>query len=390
MMPPHCSMERFSATFWSASPHCRTSRSTVFHPVDDDGSAIARLCPPGSSIQPEQGTGYSEILPAALRSMLQTAPIACLVGADSPGLPSRIVKQAFEAVEAGNANIAIGPSSDGGYYLLAVDGDYPGLFLGIDWGTDRVFDQVSARATDLGLDIVTLPEWYDVDDFAGLSRLVDDLARDASLGAPSTRSALRRLRRTGHDLPAAPTPWHVHYHRTIHATPWRTFVSDEVETHRGEVIDYTYVQTESAVWVVPVTTEGRIVLIRQYRHPIREFIVEVPAGSGDEPPDEIARRELAEETGGVARDLIHVADYYPASAHLTHEGHVFVALDVEFGRPDLESTELLSVFTVPFPVALDMARRGEIGDSQSALAILAAEPTIRATLNDRRANGYPE
>jgi ADP-ribose pyrophosphatase len=132
---------------------------------------------------------------------------------------------------------------------------------------------------------------------------------------------------------------------------------------------------------VPVTPDGRIILIRQYRHPVREWCVEVPAGSDDGDPLETAIRELREEIGGIAGRIVPVASYFPASAHLTHRGHVFVAFDVETGDVEHESTELMSAFAVPLDLAVDMARRGEIDDTQSALAILASEPLIRRYLD---------
>ena len=362
---------------------------TVFHPANDDAQAIRRLCPPGVDVRPERGDGYSDVLPAALRHMLAAAPVAALVGADSPGLPDEIVRSAFEAIETGESDIAICPASDGGYCLLAVNGDYPQLFTGVDWGTDRVFDQMIAKASEMGLRYAVLPEWYDVDDAAGLERLAGDLARNVELQAAATRAALRKLREEGHAVPAGRNPWLVTERRNIYRTPWRSLVGDLLTTHAGEVIEYAYLETDPAVWVVPVTPDGRILLVRQYRHPIGEIILEVPAGSGEDPV-EAARQELKEEAGGVARNLVHIASFFPASAHVTHQGHVVVALGVEQGEPDVESTELLSVFSVPFELAVDMARRGEIADSQGALAILAAEPVIRAALQSPETEPDPE
>ncbi|CAN5617441.1 hypothetical protein BH23CHL2_BH23CHL2_24800 [soil metagenome] len=351
----------------------------VFHPVGDDSQRILDLCPPGVRVMPERGAGYSEVLPAALLELLAVAPVAALIGADSPGLPNETIRAGFSAVETGEYDVAICPASDGGYCFLVVNDNYPGLFATIDWGTDRVFAQMTARADTLGLRCAVLPAWYDIDRAADLERLANDLAGNVEIQAATTRSTLQRLRDSGLPLPTGQNPWQVSQHRSIHRTPWRSLVSDVLTTHAGEEIDYAYLETEQAVWVVPVMPDGRILLVRQYRHPIGEIILEVPAGSGND-PTATARRELKEEIGGVAGEFIHIATFFPASAHLTHQGHVFVALDVQIGRPDAELTELLSVFSVPFELALDMARRGEIADSQSALAILAAEPVIRAAL----------
>ena len=354
---------------------------TITYPEDDDATTFKEFAPPGVRLRPESSRDFSLVLPEALRSGLELATVAALVGADSPDLPNEFVLRAYAALESGEADVAIGPTTDGGFYLLAVAEHHPDLFVGVDWSTNYVFDQTVASAATAGLRIEVLPEWYDVDRLSDLERLAENLGTDVALNAPATRAALRTLRDSGHGIPGPHLPWPVEEHRVIHPTPWRTLVADTVRTHVGEILaDYSYLETERAVWVVPVTPEGRIVLIRQYRLPIREFIVEVPAGGGNEAPVDIARRELAEEVGGVASEWIEVARHYPASAHLTHDGYIFLALGVRFDRPEHESTELISMFTVPLDIAVDMARTGDVADSQSALAILAAEPIIRRKL----------
>jgi ADP-ribose pyrophosphatase len=293
-------------------------------------------------------------------------------------LPVETVTAAFEALEGGDADVALCPTADGGFCVLAVNGDFPGLLADIAWSTAQVFPRALANAEQGGLRVRVLSPWYDVDGPEDLARLAGDLAGNVSLGAAATRAALRALRDAGLPIPTGQLPWHVLERRTLHSTPWRSLISDRVSVHTGAVIDYSYLETERAVWVVPVTDAGRVILVRQYRHPIGEIILEVPAGSGSADPLQIAADELREETGGRARELHHIATYYPASAHTTHSGHVVLALGVTLGAPEREATELLDTVSVPIELAFDMARRGEIADAQSALAILAAEPAIRA------------
>jgi len=355
---------------------------TLFHPPGA-AARYASLAPPGVERAVAEGAIQSEILQAALERLLATSPVAVLLEADAPLLSPLVVQQACEAVESGSADVAVGPTSAGGCYLLVANAGCAALFEDVDSGTGRIAEQLHARARSAGLRVMQLPERHAIDDMPSLKRLAQDLASDEELWAEATRSALRDLRDAGLPVPEGAPPWTVQKQEVIYSTPWRTLVNDRLATHAGEQIEYAYLQTAQAVWVVPVTPDGRILLVRQYRHPIGRFIVEVPAGGGDGDPEEIARRELAEETGGRAGELIRVASYYPSSAHVSHRGDVYVALDVEPGSAALESTELLWSFSVPFELALDMARRGEIGDSQSALAILAAEPVIRAALRER-------
>ncbi len=86
----------------------------------------------------------------------------------------------------------------------------------------------------------------------------------------------------------------------------------------GQEGTYTVIERSDAVFVVPVTVEGSIVLIHNYRYTVRRWLWEVPAGSvepGDSPL-ESARRELLEETGGSARSMIPVGSFYDGAGHL--------------------------------------------------------------------------
>ena len=143
---------------------------------------------------------FGECLKLALATMLAYGHSgACVVNADSPTLPTRHLIAAARALAAAPDGIVIGPSTDGGYYLLGVTHAHPRLFADIEWSSPRVFEQTYRRATELGLGVTLLEPWYDVDDAAGLRQLDADLARaeaggggpgSAVYGAPRTRAAL--------------------------------------------------------------------------------------------------------------------------------------------------------------------------------------------------------
>jgi len=143
---------------------------------------------------------FGDCLDLAITSQLQRGhAAACVLNADSPTLPTRVLIQAARALEGAEDRVVIGPSTDGGYYLLGVKRAHRRLFEDIEWSTPRVFDQTRQRAAELDLRVTVLEEWYDVDDAAGLQRLRTDLAADdlgASDGiypAPNTRAALTHL-----------------------------------------------------------------------------------------------------------------------------------------------------------------------------------------------------
>ena len=94
-----------------------------------------------------------------------------------------------------------------------------------------------------------------------------------------------------------------------------------------------------------------------------------------------AARELLEEVGGSAGSLQVIGGFPSSTAHLRHYGTVVLALDVTLsGTPALEATEDLVLVSVPLADALELARAGDLGDAESALALLMCEATIVAAL----------
>ena len=113
-----------------------------------------------------------------------------LIGSDNPTLPQSLIEQACAALDADD--LCIGPSADGGYYLIGLREPHLGVFDAIEWSTSRVYGQTLARAERLGLRVASLPEWYDVDEPSDLVRL-QRAGRAPETVAPHTRAALQRL-----------------------------------------------------------------------------------------------------------------------------------------------------------------------------------------------------
>ena len=114
-----------------------------------------------------------------------------LLNADSPTLPTDYLLRAAHALAPSGDRAAIGPADDGGYWLLAMKAPHPELFAHIAWSTSSVAAETRGAAHILGLDMIELPAWYDVDDAASLARLTADL--DA---APATAACLASLNET--------------------------------------------------------------------------------------------------------------------------------------------------------------------------------------------------
>lgn len=110
-----------------------------------------------------------------------------LIGSDSPTLPVAYVNNALEMLS-GSSDIVLGPSDDGGYYLIGLKQPAPRLFLDVRMSTPNVLTDTQAIANELGLRVELLPQWYDVDDAESLTRLDADLVGMPETVAPHTRA----------------------------------------------------------------------------------------------------------------------------------------------------------------------------------------------------------
>ena len=108
---------------------------------------------------------------------------AVVLNADSPTLPTAFLVETAEVLARPGDRAVLGPSTDGGYYLLGLKFAHRRMFEDIAWSTERVAEQSLARAREIGLDVHMLPAWYDVDDIDGLRRLQAEL-RNGDAKAP--------------------------------------------------------------------------------------------------------------------------------------------------------------------------------------------------------------
>ena len=155
---------------------------------------------------------------------------------------------------------------------------------------------------------------------------------------------------------------------------------DQARWPDGHVAPYAYVQVAGAVWIVPVTTDGQIILIRQFRYTTDDWSWEVPAGGLHDfegSPLELAKRELDEEVGGESDDWFYVGSFRPGVSIIDQVCHIVLARDVRLNRePHREPGEIIEIHPMPLEQALEMARSGEMVDGLSALALLRCEPYL--------------
>jgi hypothetical protein len=154
----------------------------------------------GSMSVPSGVDGFGRALLHAATSLLaQRYGAVCLLNSDGPTLPTAFLREAAEALARPGDRMVLGPAEDGGYYLVGLKSPHAALFKDVTWSTDQVSAQTLARAATLGLEVVMLPTWFDVDDVASLARLVDDLTTTRVDGptpyaAPATRAWVESVR----------------------------------------------------------------------------------------------------------------------------------------------------------------------------------------------------
>ena len=167
----------------------------VYTPVGAE-SAYTEILPAGFSLLPQRGDKFGERLYFAVEDLFRCGfETVCLIDSDSPTVPAENLAEAVELLSTHEDRVVLGPSDDGGYYLIGVEKPHRRLFEQIDWSTERVLNQTIQRAMELELEVKLLPSGYDVDDGASLRRLCNELLADTTSAdiAPYTRELLAKL-----------------------------------------------------------------------------------------------------------------------------------------------------------------------------------------------------
>jgi uncharacterized protein len=138
---------------------------------------------------------FGDCLFTAIDRMLGAHSAAVVLNSDSPTLPTSLLVETARALARPGDHAVIGPSTDGGYYLLGVKTQHRALFERISWSTEHVTRQTLERAAEVGVHMHVLPAWYDVDDVESLKLLQAELFDRLSFAAPLRRHHARHSRR---------------------------------------------------------------------------------------------------------------------------------------------------------------------------------------------------
>ncbi len=150
---------------------------------------------------------------------------------------------------------------------------------------------------------------------------------------------------------------------------------DEISLPDGKSGIREYCHHNGAVCVIPVTDDGEVICVRQYRYPMFEALLEIPAGKFDfigEDPEEAALRELREETGASCKKLTKLGMYYGSPAILDEKIHMFLAEGLTFGETEFDEDEFIETVRLPLSELVDMVLAGEIPDGKTQAAALRA------------------
>lgn len=146
---------------------------------------------------------------------------------------------------------------------------------------------------------------------------------------------------------------------------------DRVIVPDGEEKTYSYLDFAKGVCILPITNENKIICLRQYRHPIKSWEWELPAGTIEgSSPIEAAKTELEEETGHVAEHWLELGSFYPSPGSTTEEIFLYAAAGLTETGQKLENSEQIELHELEMEEVKELIARGEFKHGAGLAAIL--------------------
>ncbi|HEV2056893.1 MAG TPA: TIGR04282 family arsenosugar biosynthesis glycosyltransferase [Methylomirabilota bacterium] len=145
--------------------------------VPAQAAAVFEALAPGFTLLAQRGADLTARLVAVCDELFRSGcDAAIVIDSDTPTLPTERLERAVAVMSGGGHDLVLGPSEDGGYYLIGLRRPHPELFEGMRWSTATVLEETERRARALGLSSTRLSAWYDVDTAADLARLQAEIA----------------------------------------------------------------------------------------------------------------------------------------------------------------------------------------------------------------------
>lgn len=165
----------------------------------------------------------------------------------------------------------------------------------------------------------------------------------------------------------------------LEGTKFMTVKRDKVMLSNGRAAEREYIVHPGAVLIIPILNDGRLVMERQFRYPLRQVFIELPAGKIDPNEDPLltGQRELLEETGYVANEWIYLAALHPCIGYSDEIIHIYLARGLTAGEHQRDVDELLQIFHASLTECLEMIQRGEITDGKTIIALFWLEKYLK-------------
>jgi ADP-ribose pyrophosphatase len=167
--------------------------------------------------------------------------------------------------------------------------------------------------------------------------------------------------------------WKTIQSNLIFENPWIELYQDKVEIRTGKIMHYTWYKSSDVVVIVPFLNEDNIVMIRQYRYPLRKVLLEFPAGhiENGEEAKKTAKRELLEETGYLANEIQYVYTYHPSVSKSRQLVHIFRAKDLIEDKSNHDGTEdIIRLEVVSIEELKNMIKERRIQNAGTLIAYL--------------------
>lgn len=150
---------------------------------------------------------------------------------------------------------------------------------------------------------------------------------------------------------------------------------DQVRLPNGATSQREYVLHPGAVVIVPILPNGHVILERQFRYPLHQVFIELPAGKIDAGEEVLitGQRELLEETGYTANNWVKLGHQHPCIGYSNEVIHMYLAQGLTAGQHQRDADESLEVFDAPLADCLRMIQTGEITDGKTIVALFFAE-----------------
>lgn len=166
--------------------------------------------------------------------------------------------------------------------------------------------------------------------------------------------------------------------RTVYRGRLLHVLEDAVRLPDGRPSAREYVRHPGAVMVVPLTDDGHVLLVRQYRYPLKRHFIEIPAGKMEpgEEPLATARRELREECGVDAELWEHLATVHPCIGYSDERIELYIAQGLRRVAEGPDDGEFIETLQLPLAEALRWVREGRITEVKSIIGLMWAEKRL--------------